>query len=128
MNLPKDNPQRITTIILYIAAACAAGYVFLKYLFGAFLPFGAAFLLAAALRPAFGLIRYRTNLSRRICAALLVSVCGFFAASLIYIFSCKLYEEALHLSSNLSQSSLFSSENICAVYSTNRFLLRLTRW
>lgn len=104
MKLPKEDPQRIATVLLYLLVGAAVGFIFFKYLFGAFLPFGLAFLFSAALRPAYRLVRCRTKLSARICATVFVTVCAFFTVSLLYIFFGKLYNEALALTQRLSAS------------------------
>ena len=102
MHLPKEDPARLLTVILYGGVAVAAVYVFFKYLFSVLMPFALGLLLALALRPAMRLIRFRTNLSRKITAALLVSVCGAFVFFVLYLISARFYREGRELASRLS--------------------------
>ncbi len=116
MRLPKEEPARLLTLILYGGIAALAVFIFFKYLFSVILPFVLGFLLSLLLRPAMRLIRFRTNLSRKIISALLVSVCGAFVFFILYLISARLYNEGrelvTRLSSNMQGDTLVSLRNI----------------
>ena len=102
MNLPEKNPAKILTVLFYSALAVLGVFVFFKYLLFPTAPFALGLLLSFALRPAFKLIRFRTKLSCRLCASLLVSICGAFIIFLLYILSVKLYYQAQSFVENFS--------------------------
>lgn len=102
MNIPEKNPARLLTVLLYLALAVLGVLIFFKYLLFPTAPFALGLLLSFALRPAFRLIRFRTKLSCRLCASLLVSICGAFIVFLIYILSVKLYYQAQSFVENFS--------------------------
>ncbi len=104
MRLPKEDPARLLTLILYVGVAVGAVFVFFKYLFSVLLPFVLGFLLSLLLRPAMRLIRFRTNVSKKIISALLVSVCGAFAVFILYLSSARLYREGRELVTMLSEN------------------------
>lgn len=112
MFLPKEEPARLLTVILYIATGAVTVYVFFKYLFAVIMPFALGLLLALALRPAMRLIRFRTKLSCRVISAVLVSICGAFAFFLMYMVTSRFYKEgqefAEKISAGLSESRILS--------------------
>ena len=121
MHLPKEEPARLLTLILYGGIAALAVLVFFKYLFSVILPFALGFLLSLLLRPAMRLIRFRTNVSRKIISAILVSVCGAFVFFILYLIAARLYNEGRELvtklSSNMQGDTLVSLENIPVISS-----------
>ena len=121
MHLPKEEPARLLTLILYGGIAALAVLVFFKYLFSVILPFALGFLLSLLLRPAMRLIRFRTNVSRKIISAVLVSVCGAFVFFILYLIAARLYNEGRELvtklSSNMQGDTLVSLKNIPVISS-----------
>lgn len=121
MHLPKEEPARLLTLILYGGIAALAVLVFFKYLFSVILPFVLGFLLSLLLRPAMRLIRFRTNVSRKIISAVLVSVCGAFVFFILYLIAARLYNEGRELvtklSANMQGDTLVSLKNIPVISS-----------
>ena len=121
MHLPKEDPARLLTLILYGGVTIAVTYIFFKYLFSVLLPFVLGFLLSLLLRPAMRLIRFRTNISRKIISAILVSVCGAFVFFILYLLAARLYNEGrelvTRLSSNMQGDTLASLKNIPVISS-----------
>ncbi len=132
MKLPKEDPARSCTIILYTVFGIAVTYVFFKYALAAILPFALAFLFAHALRPCYELLRMRTKLTRRICAGVLVTVCGAFVGAIAVIIMQKLYSEALVLAQSISDGSVLSfdadSSAIVQSFYKNPIVKALTKW
>lgn len=131
MNLPKDEPAKSICIIIYVFFAAVSFYVFFKYLLSAVLPFILSFLLAHALRPCYELLRLRTKLSRRICAGVLVAVCGAFVTALVAIVIQNLYSEAVILAESISAGSVMDISSVTGVFADvaqNPIIKAVSEW
>lgn len=102
MNLPKEDPARVLTVILYGILSLGAVYIFFRYLFFIILPFALGFFLALFLRPGQRLICKRTKIPCKIVSVILVSVCGAFVFFLLYMLFSRFYKEGRELASKLS--------------------------
>lgn len=103
MNLPKNEPSRLLTLLLYTGIFFLGIYVLFKYLLFTVMPFALGLLLSFALSPAYRMIKSRTRLNSGVCAFILVSICTSFVLFVIYTLSVKLYYQAVSFVDNFSE-------------------------
>jgi len=99
--LPQEPYKKIAVILFYVAVSLFAAYLFFKYLFGLFLPFIIAYLLAASLQPAVRFLCKHAKVPKKLSVLVLVLVVTSILGVLCYLAVDRIYTELSILSQNV---------------------------